>query len=216
MKQDLDLDAGTRRALVRLVDEIDVDAPLPVDEPGAAWHRPMVTVAAGLVLVSAGAVAVAVSGRGPEPTTESTTTESPTRELTTEEVLWSAGPATDDGACPPGEPPGASCSTVAYVRRDGHLVVTGSQSGPAALDPQILRLRYAVDGVLDEIDIDVVPDDGGAAREWSADVPEQVPELIDEATSGVAVDFFELTALDQDGTVLWTYAAYAGVPPEVS
>jgi len=202
MTQDLDLDAGTRRALIRLIDEIDVDAPLPVDEPGTAWHRPMVAAAAGLVLVSAGAVAVAVSSGRPEPAAESTT-----RELRTEEILWSAGPATDEGPCPPAEAPDASCSTIAYVRRDGHLVVTGSQSGPAAPEPEVLRLRYAVDGELEEITIEVVPGED----EWSADVPEQVPELIDEATGGVAVDFFEFTALDQDGTALWTYAAFAGL-----
>lgn len=209
MKHDLDLDPGTRRALIRLIDEIDVDAPLPVDEPATTWGRPVVTAAAGIVLVSAGLIAAGVSTRGSGPAGEITATD-----LSTDEILWSSGPAADDGTCPPAEAPEASCSSIALVRRDGQLVLTGSSlAGPRTPDPAVVRLRYAVDGGIDEIAIDVVPGDGtgGDVREWSAEVPEEVPELIDEATSGVAVDFFELTALDGEGTVLWIYTAYAGL-----
>lgn len=203
MKQDLDLEAIARRELSRLIDEIDVDAPLPMAEPRRTpWVHPILA-SAGLGLVAAGVIAVGALRREPPPAAEVDTAEP-----RTEEILWSSGPSPEDDTCPPDDMPDAVCHSVSYVSRDGQMVVSGAvwgiPPGPGSPDPEAIRLRYAVDGEVQELTMETTPgDQSGDVREWSAEVPEHVPPLVDPTTYHTLVDFFELTGLDRDGNMLW-------------
>lgn len=226
MSPDLDLETNARRELTRLIDGIDVDAPLAIEQPQRrGWGRPMLAATAVLALAAGGVVAVYASRDGSPPADDVATAQPPT-----EEILWSWGAPPEDGACPPDDmrpylpdeslPDDFTCTFTTYANRDGNLVLSGTTWGPGATVPAEIRLRYMVeaDELADLADATettietTLGDDSGDVLEWSAEVPEHVPELIDPATLEPAVDFFEFGGLDQEGEALWEVAQYAAGP----